>query len=82
MPSAQTKPDNDSYQLKTTLKENVKKYYVFDGSARMTDVYEARSNAAHGDTCLHTQYVYDGATFRIQKSKEQNATWDSAWEIV
>lgn len=67
--------------LKTGEKEYIKAYLVYDGSSRLTTIYEARANADHGAYCLKTTYAYDGTSNRVQKSKEEDATWDSSWDI-
>lgn len=63
------------------LKEAIKSYYAYDGSNRLEYAYTAHPDAEHGDACLGTQYAYDGATDRVQKSKEFLTTWDSSWDI-
>lgn len=72
---------NVSGYIATHSKENVKQYLAYDASSRMEYVYEARSNAAHGDKCLKTQYVYDGVSTRIIKMKETESLWDSSWDV-
>lgn len=67
--------------LKSHSKEGIKMYITYDVSNRMEYVYEAPTEAEHGDPCLKTQYAYDGATTRIEKMKESKTTWDSSWDI-
>jgi hypothetical protein len=59
----------------------VKQYIVYDGSGRMTDVYTAHTNAITGTPCTRTRYSYDGTSSRVEKRKEQDATWDATWDI-
>ena len=68
-------------QLISGEKEYIKQYFEYDGSGRMTTVYEARANAADGAICLKTTYEYDGATTRIAKMAEEEAEWDADWDI-
>jgi hypothetical protein len=72
---------NDNGQLITNLREPVKQYIVYDVSNRPVIIYEARANALNDEPCFKTEYAYDGATSRILKRKESNATWDSAWDL-
>ncbi len=68
-------------KLKSHAHEYVKQYMVYDGSNRMTDLYTAYIDAADGESCMRTQYEFDGSSARIVKRKESNSTWDSSWEI-
>lgn len=73
---------NDTGLLKTNLHELVKKFVVYDGNSRPTDVYEARANAQDGDPCLRTQYAYVSPTSTlVEKQLEVAATWDADWDI-
>lgn len=73
---------SNNYEFMATgAREYVKSYSVYDGSSRLIELYEARSNAAHGAYCLKTRYTYVGATSQIQASIEEPATWDSSWDI-
>lgn len=63
------------------LKEAVKTYSVFDASQRLEYFYVANVDASHGEICMVTQYAYDGTSTRVQKQKEDKATWDSSWDI-
>lgn len=62
-------------------KEAVKQYIVYDGFLRMSETYVAMTDAAHGDRCLKTEYVYAGNSTRIIKMKESLGIWDSAWDV-
>lgn len=73
---------NNNSQLITNLREPVKQYLVYDGSFRVTHIYEARANAADEDPCLLTQYQYDGASSRIVKRLESISEWDSSWDLT
>lgn len=72
---------NKSGYVKTHSLENIKQYIAYDGSNRMEYVYEARANAADGEPCLLTQYVYSGNTGRIIKMKETESVWSSAYDV-
>jgi hypothetical protein len=61
--------------------EYVKQYIVYDGSSRMTHLYEGPANMVHGDACMLTEYAYDGAGTDITKRKESESTWDSSYDI-
>ncbi len=73
-------PNSYGHQL-TGLKENIKQWFVYDGTSRMVNVYEAAYNAADGDPCLKTTYSYVSTSTRIQAMKEEDATWDDSWDI-
>lgn len=75
------KTPNPYGHLVTGRNECIKQHFVYDGSARMTGVYEVSSNAAHGDPCLLTTYTYVSTSTRVQAMKEENSTWDSSWDI-
>ena len=74
-------PTTKTEMLKTVRKELMKQYIVYDGSSRMTDVYEGPNDMYHGAPCIHTQYGYDGPSTRIYKMRESYATWDSTWDL-
>lgn len=73
-------PNGYLHQL-TGLKENIKQYFVYDMSSRMSIVYEARANASDGSPCLKTTYTYVSTSTRVQAMKEEDSTWSSAWDI-
>lgn len=66
--------------LKTTLRERVKQYIVYDGSGRATDIYEVHADARDGDPCLRTRYSFDGATNRVVKRYETEDVWSSSYD--
>jgi len=66
--------------LRSLQKEVVKTKSVYDGSNRLITRYEAFSNSPNGKPCLKTTYTYVGATTNIDKTKEELATWNSAWD--
>lgn len=66
--------------IKTTGTDYIKTYVTYDGSNNPEFIYEAATNAKHGEKCLVTRYVYNGAN-QIEKSKESEAIWDSSWDI-
>jgi len=70
-----------SDMVSTHMSETVKTYSTFDGSSRLEYFYVAHVDAEEGDTCMLTQYAYDGTSSRIVKTKESKATWLAAWEI-
>jgi hypothetical protein len=72
---------NDTSQLKTNLHELTKSYAVYDISSRISELYEARTNAGHGDPCIKTTLTYVGLTLRVLKRKEEISTWDSSYDI-
>lgn len=67
--------------MTSQIQEAVKTYTVYDGSNRPQYFYVAMVDTVHGGQCQLTTYTYDGASTRVQKSKESLATWDSAWDI-
>ncbi len=72
---------NTTAHLLTSKHEFVKQFIEYDGSARMVSIYEARADAADGSPCMKTSYAYVTGTTRIEKRKEEEATWDSSWDI-
>jgi hypothetical protein len=58
-----------------------KTHFVYDGSNRLTDQYDAPTDAAHGAKCILTRYQYVGATAVISDIVEESALWDSAWDF-
>jgi hypothetical protein len=67
--------------LSTHLKEAVKQHIEYDGFHRMIAVYVANIDAANGDYCMLTRYVYDGNSTRVVYMAESLANWDSTWEM-
>jgi hypothetical protein len=65
--------------LTTGFHEYVKQKFVYDESGRMIAVYEARSEAKHGEPALLTTYQYQGASNRVDVMKESESVWDGAW---
>jgi uncharacterized membrane protein len=68
--------------IKTGKLERMKWHYVYDGSMRVTDIYEASADAAHAATCMRTRYTYSGTTIYIVNALETTGTWDSSWDIT
>lgn len=62
-------------------KEVVKTHSEYDGSGRLTARYEALANTLDNEVCLLTEYTYDGASTRVENSKESLSTWNSAWDL-
>jgi hypothetical protein len=67
--------------IQSFQKEGIKQHIEYDGSNRMTEVYEAMAYAEHGDHCTKTSYQYDGASNRVSGMKEEMSTWNSAWDF-
>ena len=72
---------NEYEFIKTGNAEYIKTYHVYDGSGRITDIYEARANAADGHYALRTRYAYIGVTSRVEKTREEASTWSAAYDI-
>jgi hypothetical protein len=72
---------NKYAHVKTGANEYIKSYITYDASSRMEYVYEARANALDGESCLRTQYVYDGLTTNVVKMCETESTWATAYDI-
>jgi hypothetical protein len=72
---------NKYEHLKTGAGEYIKSYITYDFSDRMSVVYEARANALNGEPCLKTTYTYVIGTTRVEKMKEEETTWSSAYDI-
>lgn len=62
-------------------KEASKEYIVYDGSARMTQVYQTFWNSQDGEPALLTTYQYDGVSTRITGRKETLSTWTGSWDF-
>jgi hypothetical protein len=73
-------PQKNSF-VKSGNEEYLKQYLVYDGSNRITQIYEAMANALNGDPCLLTEYGYVGISSRVEKMRESESTWDSSWEL-
>lgn len=67
--------------VKSGPTEGIKSHMVYDGSNRLSEVYEAMADALNGATALKTSYQYDGASTRITGMKEELSTWNSAWDF-
>ena len=69
-------------EIKTQYSQFTKVFCVYDPvSFLLTEMYEAPTDAINGTPCTKTSYVYDGASSRILKLKEESASWDSSWDI-
>ena len=75
-----TTTDNTGH-ITTNSREIIKSYITYDGSDRMSVVYEARSGALNDEPCLKTTYTYVTGTTRVEKMKEETALWSSAYDI-
>jgi hypothetical protein len=68
--------------LATQRSELVKQFTVLDPEGRPEFVYTAHYNAGDGDFATVTQYAYFNATTTlVEKMKEDNSTWSSAYDI-
>ena len=67
--------------LKTQLHELAKQYIEYDLDGRPSVIYTAQTNTKHGVACSKVTYEYVPGTSRVLKMKEDNATWDQAWDI-
>ena len=67
--------------LKSLVHELAKTHIELDGQNRTWKVYQARTDAEHGQVCLVTEYVYSTPTSTtIVGTKEVQGTWDSAFD--
>lgn len=65
--------------VRTAFGEFIKQYFTYDGSDRVSVVYEAPRNAVTGTPCSMTTYTYWGTSTRVKLVVEDKATWDTAW---
>ena len=72
---------SSSDHIITGKMQRMKWYYTYDVSDRVSAIYEAHADTAHGKPCLKTTYEYSGSSTRITKAKEEDATWDSSYDI-
>lgn len=73
--------ESGQLKIKTSQQQYVKTHSVFDGSFRLTHIYEAASATTNGAPCMVTRFSYDGSSSRIENSVEEDAFWDSSWDI-
>jgi hypothetical protein len=66
--------------LKTQANELVKQFIVYDVNGRPTQVYTAHTDAVQDTPCTLVTYQYVGASSRVEKMKESNATWDVSYD--
>lgn len=60
----------------------MKQHFIYDGVERIATLYETVTEATHGSPCIVTRYSYINPTsFKVQSMVEENALWDSAWDI-
>lgn len=68
--------------LITQGNELIKQFTVLDGQGRPEFIYTAHRDAAHGAFCTVVQYAYFNlTTTQVEKMREDNATWDSSYDI-
>lgn len=72
---------NKNRLLKSTVGEYFKAWNVYDGSNRLIERYEAPLATGNGDPCLKTTITYVGASRNVQAQKEEEAPWNSSWDI-
>lgn len=73
--------NNDTGHLKTNQHEMIKSYITYDGSDRMSVVYEARADAVANTPCMKTTYTYVSTSSRVEKMKEETAVWSLSYDI-
>lgn len=68
--------------LKTQAHELVKQFVIYDGNNRITSVYTAPAAAVDGTPCTLVTYAYLTPTSSlVEKMREANSTWSSAYDI-
>lgn len=73
---------NGQAEIKTTYSEFTKTFSVYDPTSfLLVTIYEAPTHAINNAPCTRSDYVYDGASTRILKTKESSANWDSTWDV-
>lgn len=68
-------------KIKTQQSQYIKTHCDFDGSFRVTALYEAASAIANGGPCMVTRFQYDGISTRVSGTVEEDAVWNSAWDF-
>ncbi len=68
-------------KIKTQQSQYIKSHCIFDGTFRVTHLYEAPSAAVNGSPCMVTRFQFDGVSTRVSGSIEEDATWSSAWDF-
>jgi hypothetical protein len=74
-------PTTKTELLKSQMHELIKSYTTYDGSSRPQYIYVAQAGAANGDSCIRTEYTYDGVSSRVVKRLESYQLWSSAYDI-
>ena len=64
-----------------SLIKNLKKVKFFYTNHLVTAAYEAPSDAINGDKCILTRYTYYVGTSDVDGMVEENAVWNSAWDM-
>ncbi len=74
---------NGQAEIKTIYSQFTKTFSVYEVATpfRITELYEAVTEAANGTPCTKTSFTYDGASTRILKTKEESFLWDATWDI-
>lgn len=72
----------NSEMLKSQRDEYVKQHIEYDVDGRVIKVYTAYTDAGHGKRCSLVRYAYIPASAKVSYMKEENSTWDSAWEVA
>jgi len=76
--------DNSSRQmgLVTQGNELIKQFSTIDAQGRVEFIYTAHRDAKQGEFCTVVQYTYfNPTTTMVEKMKEDNAVWQSAYDI-
>jgi hypothetical protein len=68
--------------LKANLKGGIKTYSVYDGSQRVTAMYETVIHWDVGAPALATFFAYDGTSSRLVGTKEEKSTWTATMEAA
>ena len=68
-------------RIRSLIYERKKSFSTYDGSDRISSIYEAAEGAATGTPCLRTDFAYVGASTRVEKTREQEDVWSAAYDI-
>lgn len=73
---------NGQAEILSTYSQYTKTFSVYEAvTFRLLTIYEAPTDAADGTPCTRSDYVYDGVSTRILKTKESSANWDASWDV-
>lgn len=71
---------NGKQILKTLKDEYLKRYFIYDVDGYPTHIYEATPETENGKPCLLTRQEWTGG--KLIKSREEESTWSSAYDIT